>query len=192
MLEQCSLSNARLSGLACAQAMPRTDGRYARTYADGLSPTRDNSPLVTRARAYEILPDRFTVKVDFQDCWICTAAKDSTGYGVFSIGSNRNAKAHRFAYAELVGEIPDGMECDHVCRNRACVNPNHIDIVTHRENLLRIRTRTAKGNLVSVSDDPTECPMGHRWSEFGSRHKDGYLRCRACASDRERARRASR
>jgi hypothetical protein len=145
--------------------------------------------LGTRARAYEVLPARFISKVDFQECWLWTACTDRTGYGLFSIGSNRNARAHRFAYELMVGTVPSGMECDHLCRNRACVNPDHLEIVTHRENLLRIRTRVAKGESVSTNSDQSMCPLGHPWAEFGSRHRDGYLRCKACASERERKRR---
>lgn len=84
-----------------------------------------------------VLGERFWSKVDkTPDCWNWTAAK-SDGYGIFGLGP-RNAgvgKAHRLAYESLVGPIPSGMDLDHQCRNRGCVNPAHLKPATRSENV---------------------------------------------------------
>lgn len=69
-------------------------------------------------------------------CWDWVRYRDKEGYGRFGFGS-KNAMAHRAAYALEVGAIPEGMDIDHLCRNRGCVNPEHLEIVTRQENLRR-------------------------------------------------------
>lgn len=85
------------------------------------------------------LPERFWDKVSpepMTGCWIWAAATSAGGYGTFTV-HNRTVRAHRLAYERLVGPIPDGLQVDHLCRVRRCVNPNHLEPVTQRENLMR-------------------------------------------------------
>ena len=79
--------------------------------------------------------ERFWAKVDKTDgCWLWTASIHTTGYGQFRI-QGRTVVAHREAYRMLVGPIPEGLDLDHKCRNRACVNPAHLRPATHKQNL---------------------------------------------------------
>ena len=90
------------------------------------------------------LPLRFWDKIRILDngCWLWTGSISTAGYGRFGVGSRtdnsaRMVGAHRWAYEHLVGPIPPGLESDHLCRNRACVNPAHIEPVTRSVNFLR-------------------------------------------------------
>ena len=71
-------------------------------------------------------------------CWLWLGATTDNGYGSFW-ADGRSHRAHRFAYAQFVGPIPSGLTLDHLCRNRICVNPKHLEPVTDRENILRCR-----------------------------------------------------
>mgnify|MGYP001608583411 CR=1 FL=1 len=83
------------------------------------------------------LDERFWAKVLVGDgCWDWQASKTPGGYGSFR-AADRTVCAHRFSYELLVGPIPEGLDLDHLCRNKGCVNPEHLEPVTRRENMLR-------------------------------------------------------
>ena len=82
--------------------------------------------------------ERFWSKVDIRgedECWNWNAVKDKDGYGY--VVSRKAIKAHRLSYMFCKGDIPFGLEIDHLCRNHGCVNPNHLECVTHNENMTR-------------------------------------------------------
>lgn len=78
---------------------------------------------------------RFWAKVDkTETCWNWCAAIIRNGYGSYLIAGNKTVLAHRFSYELSIGPIPDGMEIDHRCHNRRCVNPDHLRTVSHKQN----------------------------------------------------------
>lgn len=93
------------------------------------------------------LEERFWEKVDKSgECWEWTAARDRDGYGQIGRGNGKPGNmvgAHRVSYQIAYGPIPAGMVIDHTCRNRGCVNPGHLNAVTHKQNLEN-RSSTAK------------------------------------------------
>lgn len=84
---------------------------------------------------------RFNAKVEYgQGCWVWTGAVNDSGYGVIWDGT-RLVYAHRLAYRLMRGEMPAGMEADHLCGKRSCVNPGHLEAVTHLVNVRRAAAR---------------------------------------------------
>ena len=132
------------------------------------------------------LANRYWAKVDKRtptDCWLWIGAKNSNGYGQINAGGRRgtNLYAHRVAWEMVYGPIPVGLEIDHLCRVRLCVNPAHLKPVTHRENLLRGANATK-----------THCKHGHEFTPKNTGRIRGHRRCRACNAESERLRRIAK
>lgn len=130
--------------------------------------------------------ERFWTQVDKADtCWIWRG-RTRSGYGLFSWGPRGDVKstgAHRYAYAAVKGEIPEGLVLDHLCRVPLCVNPDHLEPVTRGENVLRGIGPSAKAR------DKTHCPQGHAYNKANTRYsKDGHRACRACDRDKRNIR----
>lgn len=122
------------------------------------------------------MADRFWAKVDEDgECWTWTAHRDRYGYGMFSI-KGRPVLAHRWSYEHLIGAIPEGLVIDHLCRNRACVNPWHMEPTTQKVNALRGEGVGARSAQV------TKCPHGHPYDEMNTYLYRGERRCKACRS----------
>jgi HNH endonuclease len=118
--------------------------------------------------------DRFWPKVEKTiDCWTWIGGKSSAGYGMFWDGTRR-VFAHRYAYELLIGPIPNGLQMDHLCRVRACVNPAHLEPVTQRVNILR-GEGFHKFQLAK-----TCCPKGHTYTPENTYVWKNTRRCREC------------
>ena len=110
--------------------------------------------------------------------WIGYVAEH--GYGYVRIGGRGGPAvlAHRAVYELKVGQIPPGLTLDHLCRNRSCVNPDHLEPVTNRENILR-------GNGASARNvRKTHCTKGHEYSEENTAIYGGKRVCKQCNRDR--------
>ena len=137
--------------------------------------------------------DRFWANVNVDGvCWEWDQTKlnETTGYGVFG-ADGRSTSAHRYAWEILVGEIPSGKQLDHLCRNRGCVNPDHMEPVTIEENVLRGYGITAQNAR------KTHCVRGHEFNESNTRYRTGangktWRKCRACAREDRAAWRAKK
>lgn len=116
-------------------------------------------------------------------CWQWTAGKIPSGYGSFHTAPLRQAAPHRYAWEALRGPIPDDLTIDHLCRNKLCVNPDHLEVVTRGENTLRAVDIGAKNR------GKTHCIKGHEFDRDNTRiTPNGRRRCRTCDSHRERNR----
>jgi len=125
------------------------------------------------ARAVRALADRLWERVDADGpCWLWTGPIDPNGYGRIHF-SGRNLYVHRAVYELLVGSIPDGLECDHVCRVRRCCNPDHVEPVTHAENSGR--------SPIMGAPTSTHCKRGHPFDDANTRITGKGRVCRACA-----------
>ncbi len=127
-------------------------------------PELSNAQLERFFRKFEICEDT--------GCWDWIAACESRGYGHFYAG--RYWCAHRVSYELFVGPIPIGLTLDHLCRNRRCVNPEHLEPVSHRENILR--------GMSPLADNArrTHCRRGHPLFGDNVKLENGGRRCLCC------------
>lgn len=116
-------------------------------------------------------------------CWVWVASLSTSGYGHMTMGSRtdgtkRPHSAHRIGYELYIGAIPPGLVTDHLCRNRFCVNPWHLELVTPRENTVRADWAAIVENRIASR---THCPRGHPFSgENLYIRPDGARGCKAC------------
>lgn len=126
-------------------------------------------------------PHRFITKfvvLGDDACWPWTASLLRNGYGRFGFAAGDIRLAHRVAYEFWIGPVPEGLQVDHVrewgCTMRHCVNPNHLEAVTQRENLLR-------GNgWAGLNSRKVRCPRGHDYNAENTLIYSGRRECREC------------
>lgn len=140
--------------------------------------------------AKSTLADRFHARYDVaaNGCWIWRPPIARNGYGVLSGHDGvRPMAAHRVAYELLVGPISEGMEIDHLCRTPVCVNPAHLEPVTHAENMRRYHQwRRAAGGYQFPF---THCLRGHEYTAENTYippSRPRYYQCRQCIRDAAR------
>lgn len=119
--------------------------------------------------------DRMIAKLALDgECWAWTGVTDRKGYARFRGPDYRRVFVHRFAYEMAVGPIPDGLTIDHLCRNRSCCNPAHLEPVTMAENIRR-------GTQGQFQRRKTHCPSGHPYDEENTYvPPSGERQCRTC------------
>ena len=118
----------------------------------------------------------FLNKISFSDnCWLWNGFIHPKGYGRFRFNDKKMGQAHRFSYELFIGKIDPELEIDHLCRNRICVNPGHLEQVSHKENVLRGEGLAAKNHKKIY------CYNGHMYDQVNTHFtKDGKRRCRKC------------
>lgn len=134
------------------------------------------------------MTDRFSVKykVDAKTgCWVWTGSKQPSGYATLWNGA-RPEQGHRISYRMFCGDIPDGHEIDHVCRNRSCVNPDHLRAVSHRENM------RCSDTVMGRNAAKSHCKRGHLLSGDNLKIIRGSRQCRECMNLRARISRRRR
>lgn len=170
MLTQCTI----LGCIKPRRAMGWCQMHYRRWRRHGDPRVTLTPQLVTGHR-----PWAFWSKVKFTEaCWVWAGSTQRLGYGNFGVKFKsgwRIVPAHRWAYEFCVGPIPDGLTLDHLCRVRNCVNPDHLEPVTLRENILRGE------NMAARYARRTHCDKGHEFTpENTSFHNGGVRRCKRC------------
>lgn len=136
--------------------------------------------------------ERFWQKVRVagpDDCWEWLGHIDRRGYGSCYFPNShprKNGVAHRYLYEVLLGKgpLPEHMSIDHLCQNKRCVNPAHLEVVTMRENILRGNGKAANNAR------KTHCPNGHPYNLLNTYFRDGGRRrnCRICWQQQFRSR----
>lgn len=108
---------------------------------------------------------------DLGSCWLWTRCLSRAGYGQIRL-HGATQYTHRWAYTQLVGPIPEGLELDHLCRNFACMNPSHLEAVTHKENMVRAQQKIV-------------CCRGHTYDQANTwMSRYGHRQCKACNRER--------
>lgn len=123
-------------------------------------------------RFFERVQEPFDVQ---NDCWMWTGSKTGNGYGQVWLNTKEKEAAHRVAYKMFVGPIPEGFHVDHLCRNRLCVRPDHLEPLSAHLNIgqwHRARTHCRKGH-----------PYDRENTRYRLREDRIYRQCRIC--DRE-------
>ncbi len=165
-MTRCSLCERPLFAAGLCGPHYKRQWRHGDPHAGGLF--NDATPA-------EVI-ERSTV-TDDEGCWVWQLSTDNMGYGTIS-RNGKTQRAHRWVYEAFRGPIASGLELDHLCRNKPCVNPDHLDPVTHSENLKRHYSKV------------TACPRGHHYTTENTYLDHGRRRCRTCMREQQRRRRA--
>ena len=126
--------------------------------------------------------ERFFAKVEIADCWEWTAAKHKKGYAQFRADGSMK-QAHRWLWEQLVAPLPRHLELDHRCLVRHCVNPDHLEPVTHAENVRRARYRLSAAlsrRWAEYHATHPRCRYGHKFTEENTMHYKNKRQCRTC------------
>lgn len=128
--------------------------------------------------------ERYSIPEPNSGCYLWLAAVSSEGYGLLSVG-DRLRPAHLIAYELAKGPVPEGLELDHLCRVRSCINPNHLEPITHRENVIRGLVPSVTRNRINFN---APCPRGddHHVIWYTRGNGKRQKECRTCKAERKR------
>lgn len=140
-------------------------------------------PAVERIKAH--------LSMNADGCWLHGLAKDRDGYGAIS-ERGKSKRAHIVMYESVHGKVPLGLQLDHLCRVRCCVNPDHLEPVTGSVNIRRgIGPRLGGIRLQAINAERnakrTHCPHGHAYTADNCMYHHGLRECRTCNRNRSRA-----
>lgn len=114
-------------------------------------------------------------------CWEWLGNKNDNGYGLLKV-NGKQLRVHRLTYNEVIGPIPEGLMPDHLCRNRGCVNPFHLEPVTNKINVMR------GSGLTAQNAQKTHCPSGHPYIYENLYIHNSQRHCKICRKLRDRSR----
>lgn len=143
----------------------------------------------------DAIPERIWSKLKLADsgCWEWQGSLSPDGYGLTTFGRKVRTSVHRAVYQAMRGPIPDNLVCDHLCRNRRCANPDHIEPVTNAENLRRGEGGLVVRAIAAANAAKTHCKRGHPLSGDNLRLPyRGNRMCRTCAYELDNARRRAK
>lgn len=115
---------------------------------------------------------------DAEGCWVWQGRVNEWGYSTTWF-EGKGWKGHQLTYAYFIGDVPDGLVLDHLCRKPACCNPYHLEPVTHRVNIQR-------GNAGKFNRAKTHCPSGHPYDEVNTYWRGEHRHCWTCLRMRRR------
>lgn len=157
----CSIKNCK--GIKyTAQYCPRHQQQYRRT----------GNPIPTFMRGYTDFERICQNLEEVGGCLVWSRSLRTDGYARTWVG-NKTTYVHRFMYENIIGPIDKGLVIDHICRNRACANPAHLEVVTQKENVRR-------GNIVINKQNRKHCLSGHAYNEKNTYYFKGNRQCRVC------------
>lgn len=169
-----------MSGRELDRGRCSVDDCLKRIHARGLCGTHYKQWQRLNPRGPMTIEERFWSHVDIRvdGCWTTSVGLSAAGYSYFQIGGRggRMVASHRYAYEFAYGPVPDGLVLDHLCRNRACVRPDHLEAVTEQVNILRGASPSA------INARKSHCHRGHPFSGDNLYvYPTGDRGCRACS-----------
>jgi hypothetical protein len=136
-------------------------------------------PVTTEERFWSM------IEIHVDGCWLRASAAYTRRYTQFVVCTGVTVGSHQFAYELAYGPVPEGLELDHLCRNPPCVRPDHLEAVTHDENMKR------SDRALGIRSAATHCTNGHPFDELNTHYTSSggtRRRCRTCVNANARAR----